>query len=65
MDLSYLYEWIQIKLDPLQIRMVYCSYMYDQNGRVIQALFGLISGKSATKRVAAGVDPRELRLLNI
>ncbi len=27
---SCYYESIQIKVDPLQIRMVYCSYLYDQ-----------------------------------
>ncbi len=27
---SCYYECIQIKVDPLQIRMVYCSYLYDQ-----------------------------------
>ncbi len=27
---SCYYECIQIQLDPLQIRMVYCSYLYDQ-----------------------------------
>ncbi len=28
--LSCYYECIQIKVDPLQIWMVYCSYLYDQ-----------------------------------
>ncbi len=32
-QISCYYECMQIKVDPLQIQMVHCSYLYNQKGQ--------------------------------
>ncbi len=42
------YECIQIKVDPLQIRLMYCSYLYDQKWSNLSS-FRVYQKKNATK----------------